>query len=54
MANSLVELSISRKHYLTESSCLVAGMIENGMSMDVIKRIFADLIIASGDTVKLN
>lgn len=50
MANRLVELSISRKCTMDEQ-CLVTGMIESGMSKDVIQRIFADLIIAGGDTV---
>lgn len=48
MANRLVELSF--KHSINEP-CLVAGMAQRGMDKNVIKRVFADLIIAAGDTV---
>lgn len=52
MANSLVELGLSKKHSMIEK-CLVAGMLKSGLTEDVVKRIFSDLIIAGGDTVRL-
>lgn len=52
LANSIVELGLQR---LQSSSRMgvIADMTAMGMSADVIKRIFVDLIIAAGDTVRI-
>lgn len=34
------------------SACLMAGMVQSGMPDEMIKRIFVDLIVAAGDTVR--
>lgn len=50
MANDIIDIGL-RHHHPTQQS-LLTQMIAAGMSMDIIKRIFIDLIIAAGDTVR--
>lgn len=47
LANRIIDFSLSNE---TPESGLLKQMIDTGMTMENIKRIFADMVIAAGDT----
>lgn len=56
-ANEIATLALAEQRNTAgdvgaEQNTMMAGMVKNGMPDDVIKRIFVDLILAAGDTVR--
>lgn len=54
LANEICDIALATSSSSNSDNCMLLKMQELGMTSDMIKRIFVDLLIAAGDTVHAN